>query len=43
MPFRSPKMYGFILGFQRLVWWPKCTPASSNSLVAIPGKDSSLA
>src|SRR5687768_530165 len=38
MPFRSPKMYGFILGFQRLVWWPKCTPASSSSFVAIPGK-----
>src|SRR5437868_4986824 len=29
-PLRSPKMYGFILGFQRWVWWPKCAPASSN-------------
>src|ERR1700722_11152225 len=24
-------MNGFILGFQRLVWCPKCTPASNNS------------
>ena len=30
-PFRAPYTYGFILGFQRLVWWPKCTPASSRS------------
>ena len=29
-PLRSPKMYGFIFGFQRWVWWPKCAPASSN-------------
>src|ERR1044071_2933824 len=29
-PLRSPKIYGFILGFQRWVWWPKCAPASSN-------------
>src|SRR5688500_973560 len=29
-PFRSPKIYGFILGFQRWVWWPKCAPTSSN-------------
>ena len=29
-PFRSPKIYGFIFGFQRWVWWPKCAPASSN-------------
>src|SRR4051794_32132379 len=35
MPFRSPKMYSFIFGFQRFVWWPKCTPASSRSLTAI--------
>src|SRR4029453_14053567 len=34
MPLRSPKMNGFILGFQRLVWWPKCTPASSRSFIA---------
>src|SRR5262245_32906407 len=30
MPFRAPKMYGFIFGFHRLVWCPKCTPASSR-------------
>ena len=30
MPLRSAKMYGFIFGFQRLVWWPKWTPASSS-------------
>src|ERR1700693_1717873 len=24
-------MNGFIFGFQRLVWCPKCTPASNNS------------
>src|SRR5262249_9565975 len=35
MPFRSPKMYSFIFGFQRFVWWPKCTPASSRSFIAI--------
>src|SRR6185369_7386750 len=35
MPFRSPKMYSFIFGFQRFVWWPKCTPASSSSFIAI--------
>src|SRR5262245_29873610 len=33
MPLRAPKMYGFIFGFQRLVWWPKCTPASSSCLI----------
>src|SRR3954447_8585048 len=31
MPSRSPKMKRRILGFQRRVWWPKCTPASSSS------------
>src|ERR1041384_2486490 len=31
-------MYSFIFGFQRFVWWPKCTPASSRSFIAIPGK-----
>src|SRR2546425_9625810 len=35
MPLRSPKMYRFIFGFHRLVWWPKCTPASSRSLTVI--------
>src|SRR4051812_45885435 len=24
-------MYWRIFGFQRLVWWPKCTPASSRA------------
>src|SRR3954469_22201543 len=38
MPFRSPKMYSFIFGFPRFVWWPKCTPASSRSFIAIPDK-----
>src|SRR5262245_20130005 len=42
MPFRSPKMYSFIFGFQRLVWWPKCTPASSRSFIAIPAKQPSM-
>src|SRR6266404_6303967 len=36
MPFRAPKMYGFIFGFQRLVWWPKWTPASSNWRMVMP-------
>ena len=31
MPPRSPKMNRRILGFQRRVWWPKWTPASSSS------------
>jgi hypothetical protein len=26
-------MYGFILGFQRLVWWPKWTPASKSCFI----------
>src|SRR5215510_4166983 len=39
MPFRSPKMYSFIFGFHRLVWWPKWTPASSNSVIAIAAKN----
>ena len=29
MPLRSPKMKRFIFGFQRRVWCPKWTPASS--------------
>ena len=32
IPLRSPKMNRRIFGFQRRVWWPKCTPASSSSL-----------
>src|ERR1700674_5861557 len=35
IPLRSPKIYSFIFGFQRRVWWPKCTPASSNSFIVI--------
>src|SRR5678815_4660000 len=31
-------MNSFIFGFHRFVWWPKCTPASSKSFIAIPGK-----
>src|SRR5574341_1454916 len=34
MPLRSPKMNCFIFGFQRRVWCPKWTPASSRSLIA---------
>src|SRR5574341_1367480 len=33
MPLRSPKMNCFIFGFQRRVWCPKWTPASSRSLI----------
>src|ERR687884_438374 len=33
MPLRSPKMNRFIFGFQRLVWCPKWTPASSNCFI----------
>src|SRR6266540_927997 len=35
MPLRAPKIYGFIFGFQRLVWCPKWTPASSNCFIEI--------
>src|SRR4051812_12578100 len=35
MPLRAPKMNCFILGFQRPVLWPKCTPASSSALIEI--------
>src|SRR4051794_25660647 len=38
MPLRSPKMYSFIFGFHRFVWWPKCTPASNSSCIEIPVK-----
>ena len=30
MPALSPWMKRFIFGFQRRVWWPNCTPASSS-------------
>src|SRR4051812_42006368 len=39
MPFRSPKMYFCIFGFQRFVWWPKCTPASSSSFMVSAAMD----
>ena len=43
MPPRSPKMKRRIFGFQRRVWWPKWTPASSSSLMPISvAKESSL-
>src|SRR5262245_13862918 len=39
MPLRSPKMYFCIFGFHRLVWWPKCTPASSSSFIVRAAMD----
>lgn len=33
MPLRSWKMYLAIFGFQRRVWCPKCTPASSSCFI----------
>ena len=33
MALRFSKMNGFIFGFQRLVWWPKWTPASRSSVI----------
>src|SRR3546814_21039543 len=37
LPFRSPKMYGFMGGFQRGVWGPKCAPASINFCMVTTG------
>src|SRR5689334_506694 len=37
MPLRAPKMNGRIFGFQRFVWWPKCTPASRSARIEIGG------
>ena len=37
MPARSPKMNLRIFGFQRRVWWPKWTPASSSSFMETTG------
>src|SRR3546814_548285 len=37
MPLRAPKMYGFIRGFQRWVWWPKWAPASINCCMVTTG------
>src|SRR5205823_2379463 len=43
MPLRAVKMYGRILGFQRLVWCPKWTPASRSCFKVTCGTlDSSL-
>src|ERR1700733_5878379 len=33
MPLRSVKMYRFIFGFQRRVWWPKWTPLSRSCFI----------
>src|ERR671925_318254 len=41
MPPRSVKMKRRILGFQRRVWWPKCTPASRSSRMETTDTDSS--
>src|SRR3954470_11901947 len=38
MPPRSVKMNRFIFGFQRRVWWPKWTPASSSSRMETTAK-----
>ena len=35
----NPKMRRFIFGFQRRVWWPKWTPASSSSFMETTGMD----
>src|SRR5439155_6218659 len=42
MPFRSMKMNRFICGFQRRVWCPKWTPASSRSFMVISATDNLL-
>src|SRR4051794_7338455 len=42
MPLRLPKMYCFIFGFQRRVWCPKWTPASSSSFIVTSTKEFSL-
>src|SRR5262245_48295546 len=39
MPPRSVKMNRFIFGFQRRVWWPKWTPASSRSFMETTGME----
>src|SRR6478609_1314834 len=42
MPPRSPWMKRRILGFQRRVWCPKCTPDSSSSLMPTSAMESPL-
>src|SRR5215510_3131342 len=39
MPLRAPNMYGFIFGFQRRVWCPKWTPASSSCFIVTTATD----
>src|SRR4029079_8716669 len=42
MPLRSPKMNRRIFGFQRRVWWPKWTPASSSCFMVTTASGTSL-
>src|SRR6266542_1403697 len=42
MPLRSPKMKRRIFGFQRRVWWPKWTPASSSCFMVTTATGLSL-
>ena len=42
MPLRSPKMNRFIFGFQRRVWCPKWTPASSSCFMVTTATMGSL-
>src|SRR5207248_11703955 len=42
IPLRAVKMYRFILGFQRLVWCPKWTPASRSCLSVTSGMRNDL-
>ena len=43
MPLRSPKMKRFIFGFQRRVWCPKWTPASSICRIVMTAMEDSFA
>ena len=38
IPLRSAKMYSRIFGFQRRVWCPKWTPASSSCFMLVAAK-----
>jgi hypothetical protein len=42
IPLRSAKMNGFILGFQRRVWWPKWMPASRRARIETDGMNNLL-
>src|SRR3546814_10619273 len=35
MPLRAPKMYGFMRGFQRWVWWPKRSEEHTSELQSL--------